>query len=261
MISRLYALLSAGSAVFASVVLIEFSSTTSKSPALHPSPPQAEIKAAPVRTPELNVDDLVAVAQSRPLFSPTRRPPERSSPEKVADSELDKLRLTGIIIEPDRRLAIFAVPGAKPLVRSEGEALKDWTLDRITPDEVSLIGPEGTRTLEPKPDANLVRPRPPTLASSGQPQSGSSPGVAGAASPAQPQRGTPQAGAFVQPASAVSQLRPTTPPVGGLNNLPRRLAHDDSALQQAPPASPMPPALPSGGAAPTPAMPHPPHDQ
>ena len=78
-----------------------------------------------------------------------------------ANSPLRDVRLTGVVIGPDLRIAIFAVSGTNPLVLSEGETLKDWRLDRISPGKVLLSGPAGTMKLEPKPDANLVRPPPP----------------------------------------------------------------------------------------------------
>jgi hypothetical protein len=80
-----------------------------------------------------------------------------------ANSPLRDARLTGVVIGPDLRIAIFAVSGTNPLVLSEGETLKDWRLDHISPGKVLLSGPTGTRTmkLEPKPDADLVRPPPP----------------------------------------------------------------------------------------------------
>ena len=78
-----------------------------------------------------------------------------------ANSPLRDVRLTGVVIGPDLRIAIFAVSGTNPLVLSEGETLKDWRLDRISPGKVLLSGPAGTIKLEPKPDANLVRPPPP----------------------------------------------------------------------------------------------------
>jgi len=98
------------------------------------------------------------------LFSATRRPAERAGPDRPADPELTNVRLTGIVIERDRHTAIFAVPGAKPMVRSEGETVNDWHLDSIAPREVTLTGPAGTTTLEPKPDPTLVRPAPPAQA-------------------------------------------------------------------------------------------------
>jgi hypothetical protein len=75
-----------------------------------------------------------------------------------ANSPLRDVRLMGVVIGPDLRIAIFAVSGTNPLVLSEGETLKDWRLDRISPGKVLLSGPAGTIKLEPKPDANLVRP-------------------------------------------------------------------------------------------------------
>lgn len=92
--------------------------------------------------------------------SSSRRPAERAVPDRPADPELTNVRLTGIIVEPDRRTVIFAVQGAKPLVRSEGETVNDWHFDSIAPHEVTLTCPVGTTTLELKSDPNLVRPAP-----------------------------------------------------------------------------------------------------
>jgi hypothetical protein len=67
------------------------------------------------------------------------------------------VRLTGVVIGPDLRIAIFAVTGTNPLMLSEGEALKDWRLDSISPEKVLLSGPAGNIALKLKPDANLDR--------------------------------------------------------------------------------------------------------
>ena len=72
------------------------------------------------------------------------------------------MRLTGIVTEPDHHVAIFAVNGAKPLRLSEGEAVSGWRIESITPHEVSLSGPGGTKTLEPKLYPNLIQPPGPT---------------------------------------------------------------------------------------------------
>jgi len=71
------------------------------------------------------------------------------------------MRLTGIVTEPEHHVAIFAVNGAKPLRVTEGEAVSGWRIESITPREVSLSGPGGTKTLEPKLDPNLVQQPPP----------------------------------------------------------------------------------------------------
>jgi hypothetical protein len=122
-------------------------STSSHGPSVEPNLPPAEI-----RPPAPQVPDLV------------RRPPKPAPSDNAADPRLPDVRLTGIVIERDRRIAIFDVTGTRPLVLSEGEALKDWRLDNISPQKVSLSGPTGTITLEPKADPNLVRPPPPAAA-------------------------------------------------------------------------------------------------
>jgi hypothetical protein len=40
----------------------------------------------------------------------------------------------------------------------EGDTVSGWRVDSITPLEVSLSGPGGTKTLQPKIDPNLVPP-------------------------------------------------------------------------------------------------------
>ena len=92
-----------------------------------------------------------------PLFSPAQPRPEVPSSADDADSSLRDVRLTGVVIGPDLRIAIFAVTGNNSLELSEGEALKGWRLDSISPEKVLLSGPAGNIALKSKPDANLVR--------------------------------------------------------------------------------------------------------
>ena len=204
MINRLLVLLIAGCTLFGSVIVVELRSddagaSASAAVAIRP---EAD---TPPRAPGPRVDDLLATILARPLFSPTRQPAAR--PGQPTGLDLGDVRLTGIVIEPERHLAIFAVPDAKPMVRSEGEMMNDWRLDRITPGEVVLSGPSGTRTLQPKIDARLTRrvaapPRPaqspPQVAAPGSP-------VAGASKP----RATPAA---QSPGTPMSPLRPATAP-------------------------------------------------
>lgn len=116
--------------------------------------PRARIdRAAPVpQAPPPPVAPLMATVLARPLFSPTRRPAAQDEP--VAE-DLTGKRLTGIVIAPERRLAIFAVSGSKPLILGEGQSVSGWQIETITPTEVSLRGPTGQRTLQPKMDPNL----------------------------------------------------------------------------------------------------------
>ena len=100
-------------------------------------------------------EELVATALARPLFSSARRPPQ-DAPSGAADSDLSDARLTGIVTTPGRRIAIFAVNGDKPLKVAEGDAVSGWRIESITPREVSLSGPTGGKTLQPKLDPTLA---------------------------------------------------------------------------------------------------------
>ena len=157
MIDRVAVLLLAGSALFGAVLLGELNAKDpGVQPAATPAPVPAQAHPAQLQSPRM--DELVATTLSRPLFSATRRPAERAVPDRPADPELTNVRLTGIVVEPDRRTAIFAVQGAKPLVRSEGETVNDWHLDSIAPHEVTVTGPAGTTTLELKNHPGLRPP-------------------------------------------------------------------------------------------------------
>ena len=138
------------------------------------------------------------MALARPLFSSTRRPPQAAANDSATNSDLADMRLTGIVTEPDHHLAIFAVNGAtKPLRLSEGEAVSGWRIESITPHEVSLSGPGGTKTLEPKLDPNLVQQAPPVPAAN-----------LGARQPAQP---APVAN--VPPRPGIPPRLPVRPPL------------------------------------------------
>src|ERR1700730_10285292 len=156
---RLPASLLAGCVVSTGLILVGPGSTSSDSPLFERSSPATEIKT-----------DAQAREITEHLLGPTQRPPEAASSDNADDPRPPDVRLTGIVIEPDQRIAIFAVNGTKSVVLSEGEALNDWRIDSISPQKVSLSGPAGTMTLKPKPDANLVRPAPPAAPPAGQPQ-------------------------------------------------------------------------------------------
>jgi hypothetical protein len=147
-----------------------------------------------VRRPQnLRPDELLAITLARPLFSSTRRPPQSAGNDAATDTDLADKRLTGIITEPGHRIAIFAVTGAKPLILTEGETVSGWQIESITPLEVSLSGPGGNMTLQPKLDPNLANaPKPPPavaaglVAPPGQPSMPPRLGTAGARPPGVP---------------------------------------------------------------------------
>jgi hypothetical protein len=172
---RLPAFILVGCVVSVGLILIEFGSITSHRPSPGTRLPLAGIEPA---APEIR-------KLADPLFGPTQRRPETASSANDADSSLHDVRLTGVVIGPDLRIAIFAVTGASSRVLSEGQALKGWRLKSISPEGVVLSGPAGNLVLEPQPDANLVLPPPPVAVQSGQP------GAAMASAPGQPIAVTP----------------------------------------------------------------------
>ena len=156
MMDRVVIAFLAGSAVFAALLFGELNDAADH-PTVLPTIARTEAPTAPgAQRPR--ADELVQTTLAQPLFSATRRPPEQAKTGPSADPGMGNIRLTGIVIEADRHVAVVAVPGAKPLVRSEGEAVNEWHLDSISLREVSLSGPGGIMTLEPKSDPTMVRP-------------------------------------------------------------------------------------------------------
>jgi hypothetical protein len=152
MINRGILLIAAGCAFFGVVFLFELSADLT-----HPVPVAAvspKVDNAPTVPTDAEVDrtQLVPVILGRPLFNPTRHPPPTTGTEVSSNFELSGARLTGIVIAPGERLAIFDIKGAKPVVLNEGEIVSGWRVDSIAPSEVSLVGPAGVKTLQPKLD-------------------------------------------------------------------------------------------------------------
>ena len=202
MIDRLVIYLLAGCLIFGTVVLLELKPSATDTAAPNEISRRAETSSAVRRQPSTRLEELLAMALARPLFSSTRRPPQSAANDSDASSDLADIRLTGIVTEPYHRVAIFAVKGAKPLRLTEGEAVSGWQVESITPRGVSLSGPGGTKTLEPKLDPNLVQPAAPTAV----------PNPA-ARLPAPPPTANPAARLPVQPApAAVAPPRPGVPP-------------------------------------------------
>jgi hypothetical protein len=150
-------LLLAGCLIFGGVIVVDLEAATDDGVAVSASTAPTGAAVAVRRQPGTHVDELLATVLSRPLFSSTRRPPQSAASDGPSSADLGDTRLTGIITEPGRHLAIFAVNGAKPLRLTEGEAVSGWRIESITAREVSLSGPGGTKTLEPKVDPSLAQ--------------------------------------------------------------------------------------------------------
>jgi hypothetical protein len=204
MINRLVIyLLLAGCLIFGAVVLLELRPAATETAAPKEASKRTDTSSAVPRQPNARLEQLLATALARPLFSSTRRPPQSAANDSVTTADLTDMRLTGIVTEPEHHVAIFTVNGAKPLRLSEGEVVSGWRIESITPRQVSLSGPGGTMTLEPKLDPNLVQP-------ASRPTPAANPG---ARAPAQPGPGVqPSAGINLPPRPGVPPGSPTSPP-------------------------------------------------
>jgi len=128
--------------------------------AIH-APVAASTAAAPIeasRLPAVAVDDvaaLVPVILARPLFATDRRP--KSGPAAIGAASDDMPRLAGILINGTQRSAIFQPANeGKPVTLVEGDQIAGWQVQQITADGVTLTGPKGTQTVQPKPDPSLA---------------------------------------------------------------------------------------------------------
>jgi hypothetical protein len=159
MIDRLVIyLLIAGCLVFGAILFVEIDSASIEGETVIEASPRPDVAPAVHRQPSTHLDELLATTLALPLFSSTRRPPQTTARDEATGSDLADTRLTGIVTEPGHNIAIFAVNGAKALTLSEGETVSGWRIENITPREVSLSGPSGTKSLQPKIDPSLVPP-------------------------------------------------------------------------------------------------------
>jgi len=80
---------------------------------------------------------------ARPLFTVGRKPalPPHSSSKFTFGATLP--RLSGIIVTPAGKRAIFSPDGGKPITVPEGGTIDDQQVRRITPNSVILSGPKG----------------------------------------------------------------------------------------------------------------------
>lgn len=119
---------------------------------LRASPPAATGQPAPP-----DVDALIAGILARPLFSPSRQPPDTTAREQSAKTEREPLqlpgRLEGTAILPGEREALFAQAGGKPLAVKEGQDIDGWTVASIAADRVVLKSADGEQIVTPAHDA------------------------------------------------------------------------------------------------------------
>jgi hypothetical protein len=115
------------------------------------TPPRPYDLMAPHAAPHAHADDVqawVGPILARPLFSPDRRPAADMATTAVA-GVASLPRLTGILVGPFGRSAIFASKGSKPIVLGEGGRIDTYTVRSIDAAQVRLDGPNGVQRLRP----------------------------------------------------------------------------------------------------------------
>ncbi|HUN38856.1 MAG TPA: hypothetical protein VMU81_01055 [Acetobacteraceae bacterium] len=148
MIRPAIATLPVAACLLAATVAWEFGAFSARQPArvlLRPIQITALQTAAPDHTAE-----WVSTILARPLFSPDRRAaPLPTAITGGRDAPPGLPRLTGVLVGPFGRTAIFATGGGKPLVVTEGGKVDAWTVQSISIGTVRIRGPDGAKTLQP----------------------------------------------------------------------------------------------------------------
>ena len=105
-------------------------------------------------TSKVDIQAEVKLVLARPLFSENRRaPPPNSRTFSILP------RLTGVLITQEIRIALFDGGSAGKCVSlGQGDRLGDFIISLVTPGEVVVTGPDGTRVLHPTFDAESDTP-------------------------------------------------------------------------------------------------------
>jgi hypothetical protein len=116
-------------------------------------PPRAQPRAAP-EDPVDHTEEWAQTSLARPLFSRDRRPTPVAAKAGGGPVVTALPRLTGVLVGPFGRRAIFAATaGGKPSVIEEGGSLGPYKVEAIAPGHVTIAGPEGEHELQPAFDA------------------------------------------------------------------------------------------------------------
>jgi len=159
-------LLILAAAALGGIIALELGRRLPDSDLVVPATAPLSAPAAPVSTPAADADNAgrrVVEVLARPLFSPGRRPAAQAAaapPAAVAPLP----RMTGVIVTPAGRRAIFANGTGKPVVVMEGERIGVYSVQSIEAGRVTLAGPDGQRVVAPafdlKPAARAAGPAP-----------------------------------------------------------------------------------------------------
>jgi len=152
--------------------------------------------------------EWLKISLARPLFEPSRRPPKTS--ELSAGSAPKLPRLSGVMITPEERIVIFAGPDGKSVILHEGGSIYGYTVQKITPGQATVTGPDGRQVIHPSFDPNPQANANVSAVSGAQPRPL---GVAGlfASPPPSPATVSAQDQSVGSPASVVNRPHFTVP--------------------------------------------------
>lgn len=95
--------------------------------------------------PSATLDSLAGTWQA-PLFSPDRSPD--AAVGQAEASSLSSLKLTGIVLDGDLRVALLKRADGPPLKVQQGQTLPNgWTLEHLTPRDARFVLDGRTQTL------------------------------------------------------------------------------------------------------------------
>ncbi len=110
-------------------------------------PPLAALPAQPYYA-MAPVEDFSAILE-RPLFSPSRRPPEQGVAAVPAPESQLQVTLVGVIISSEEQIAIVRLTDASRFARlSVGDSLQGWILDLIEPNRITFRRGDVEETIE-----------------------------------------------------------------------------------------------------------------
>lgn len=124
--------------------------------ALRPDGPDVPVSgtSASMDMPRLpDIDSMVSDILERPLFSASRSPSEAqveiAEEEDTEEADTFQSRLTGVMITPNGREALFEREGSKPVAVKEGARIDGWMVKEIRLDQVVLHNALGDEVLKP----------------------------------------------------------------------------------------------------------------
>ncbi len=159
-------LLVLAAAALGGIIALELGQRLPDGDIMVPATASLPVSAAPASTPAGETDDAgrrIAEVLARPLFSPGRRPAAQAA-ARPAPAAAPLPRMTGVIVTPAGRRAIFVNGAGKAVVVMEGGRIGAYDVQSIEAGRVTLAGPDGQRVVapafDPKPAPRTAAPAP-----------------------------------------------------------------------------------------------------